>query len=99
MIAPVPGPSSATDCGADLTAQCILAKAGSHTNWDAVAWETTAAATHRKTEAAARQADLAQHGGKRVLNFAEGNVGDEAQATLVDANQGHVVAGQLACIT
>ncbi len=26
---------SATDCGADLTPQCILAKAGSHTDWDA----------------------------------------------------------------
>jgi Periplasmic binding protein len=26
---------SATDCGADLTTQCILAKAGSHTDWDA----------------------------------------------------------------
>jgi hypothetical protein len=26
---------SATECGNDLTAQCILAKAGSHTDWDA----------------------------------------------------------------
>jgi hypothetical protein len=26
---------SATDCGDDLTAQCILGKAGSHTDWDA----------------------------------------------------------------